>query len=136
MAWPMIIAAGVAAAAGIAGSIISGNQKASAEEKARAEREAANHIFANLDDPKIQELIAPYLNGSAMEQVATDPRLKEAQMTALSRLQEVGLNGGMTAEDRQMAHNARNQASQYEPRGALGWSWLPSWRLNKGALIG
>ena len=40
------------------------------------------------------------LGPSAMENVNVDPKLMQAQMNALSKLQEVGEGGGMTATDR------------------------------------
>lgn len=40
------------------------------------------------------------LGPSQMEGVATDPRLKQAQMNALQKLQQIGDEGGMTLEDR------------------------------------
>lgn len=43
-----------------------------------------------------------YLSGpSAMEGVKADPRLEQAQMGALKYLQDIGTQGGLTAQDRQ-----------------------------------
>jgi hypothetical protein len=104
----------LAAGAQAVGSGIAAQQKADADGQATGEREQALQLWAKIQDPHLRELLAPYIEKSAMEDVSVDPRLKDAQMMALSRLQEQGLNGGMTAEDRQMAQDARNQSAQYE----------------------
>ncbi len=63
-------------------------------------------LAAKLDGYVQQGVISPeqaqeFLQGpSAMEGVSTDPRLAEAQNRALSSLQEIGEDGGMTAQDR------------------------------------
>lgn len=54
------------------------------------------------------------LGKSQMEGVSTDPALKQAQMNALLKLQEVGAEGGMTAQDR-----ARLAQIQQETQTAL-----------------
>jgi hypothetical protein len=54
------------------------------------------------------------LGPSAMEGVSTDPKLRQAQMNALSKLQEIGDEGGMTATDR-----ARLSRIQMENDAAL-----------------
>lgn len=43
---------------------------------------------------------AQMLGPSAMEGISTDPRLRQAQMNALIKLQEVGDQGGLTATDK------------------------------------
>jgi hypothetical protein len=47
-----------------------------------------------------QELSAVNLGPSAMEGIALDPAMREAQMRALSELQEISAGGGMNASDR------------------------------------
>lgn len=54
------------------------------------------------------------LGPSAMEGVSTDPSLRAAQMRALTKLQEIGDQGGMTATDR-----ARLAQIQSEQNAAL-----------------
>jgi len=49
---------------------------------------------------------------SGMAGVSTDPRLKEAQMSALASLQGISANGGMTAEDRANLARSQTQAAQ------------------------
>lgn len=48
--------------------------------------------------PELEEAITQ--GSSAMEGLTTDPKYKEAQLQALSKLQEVGDSGGMTLSDR------------------------------------
>ena len=46
------------------------------------------------------EMAESYMQeASGMGGVSTDPRLKQAQMSALSKLEEVGSSGGMTLMD-------------------------------------
>lgn len=50
---------------------------------------------------------------SGMENIATDPQLKNAQLQALSQLQEIGSSGGLTAMDRaQLSELTGNLANQ------------------------
>lgn len=72
---------------------------------------------------------------SAFEQVQIDPRLKEAQLGALSQLQDIGSSGGMQLEDKANLQHAMSDiasadkgrrdalAAQYASRG-LGGSGL------------
>ena len=52
---------------------------------------------------------------------AQDAELRNAQLTALRRMQQMGLEGGMDAESRAALHEGRQEAGQYEQqqRGAL-----------------
>ena len=49
---------------------------------------------------------------SAMEGVSTDPRLKQAQLAALSSLQEIGSSGGMTATERAQLAKVQGEVAQ------------------------
>lgn len=57
------------------------------------------------------------MDKTAMEGISVDPRLKAAQMGALSSLQEIGSNGGLTAMDRAKLESALSRVGQ-ESRGA------------------
>lgn len=46
---------------------------------------------------------------SEMNNISTDPKLKQAQMAALSGLQEISDGGGMTASDRAMLSQIKNE---------------------------
>lgn len=64
--------------------------------------------------PEMQQLIN--LGPSAMDSVNTDPRLKQAQLNALSQLGEIGQNG-MTLQDQSNLQKIQTQVGQQD-RGA------------------
>lgn len=56
---------------------------------------------------------------SAMESISMDPKLRQAQMNALSKLEDIGTQGGMTAQDRsRLAQIESEQAANVQ--GATG----------------
>jgi len=56
---------------------------------------------------------------SAMESISMDPKLRQAQMNALSRLEDIGSQGGLTAQDRaRLAQIESEQAANVQ--GATG----------------
>jgi hypothetical protein len=61
------------------------------------------------------------LQGTSFDGIAVDPRLRAARMSALEKLQQVGLEGGMDAESRAALAEGRHQAGQQEAsaRGAI-----------------
>lgn len=54
---------------------------------------------------------AATVDRSAFEDIEGDPRLRQAQLDALSELQEVGRQGGLTAQDRSRLEQIRNQTA-------------------------
>lgn len=54
------------------------------------------------------------LGPSAYDQIATDPRLRDAQMTALDRLSREGSAGGMGVEDRVALAQAQGETARRE----------------------
>ena len=60
-------------------------------------------------NPELESAIT--LGPSAMEGISTDPRLKEAQMNALLKLQEIGDEGGMTLQDRGRLATINNEVN-------------------------
>jgi hypothetical protein len=52
------------------------------------------------------------VDGTEMDNVSTDPRLKEQQMASLSALKELADGGGMTAADKANLSRVQNQAAQ------------------------
>jgi len=124
--------AAIAAGAQLLGGAIGGKKASKAAKKsAEAEARAQQQMLARLDniqDPELKQVIAqdPTLVGlldaenldpSAMENISTDPRLRESQMQALEALREQG-QSGFNAEDRaqlgqmQRSEDARAQADQ------------------------
>ncbi len=69
-----------------------------------------------LQSPEVQGILKPYMQqaeqlaGTAQEQVATDPRLRQAQMQALETMSKMGAEG-LTAEDRLALNQARRQTA-------------------------
>lgn len=76
-------------------------------------------ILQELDPEAYQQVVrlnpeleqAATLGPSSMEGVSTDPRLKQAQMNALLKLQEIGDEGGMTIEDRGRLSSINNEVN-------------------------
>ena len=60
-------------------------------------------------NPELEQAVN--LGPSAMEGVSTDPRLKQAQMNALNKLQQIGEEGGMTLEDRGRMSTINNEVN-------------------------
>lgn len=130
---------GAAAAAAVGGGIL--GQVMSAQDKkdaAEARQQALNNYngivvpsqeqqmiqlqqqkSAGALNPQMQQL---YSQGpSAMNDVATDPRLKTAQLQALAGLQNISSSGGMTAQDQANQQQFLSQSNQQEQanRGAI-----------------
>lgn len=92
MAWQYAVAAGLPVLTGAIGSLAS---KGDRERARKAQEEAA----AAFDGVGLPGAFNP-LDGSAMAGVAPDEMGVQAQRAALRRLQEIGMGGGLTAEDR------------------------------------
>lgn len=86
-------------------------------EEADRLREQAAGVYKNTELPSYMAQLGP----SAFENIQVDPRIRQARMTALQRLQQVGIEGGMDLESRAALQQAQQQTAQYEQgqRGAL-----------------
>lgn len=111
------------------GSILGGSTAAKEQKKARQALERAMAEFNKIELPSMENMqftpeqlqyIGDYnpeleeairLQSSQMEGVSTDPRLQAAQMAALSQLQEIGEQGGMTDSDMAALNLVRRQAA-------------------------
>lgn len=62
--------------------------------------------------PELEQAIM--LQGSEMGNVSTDPRLKQAQLDSLLKLQEVANNDGMSAQDQSRLSQIQSQLRQQE----------------------
>jgi len=116
--------AAAGAAAGIAGGIAGAVAAGPARDDAKKAIQAALKRIYGIELPNITDeqiaLVAPELAGkltveeeqtiaqgpSAFEAITADPRLKEAQMNALAKLQQVGAEG-LTSEDVAALNTAR-----------------------------
>jgi hypothetical protein len=114
---------------GLAGGILGDSQASEAQAQAlEAKRQALAAIQGiyvptvdeqkiNLEDyalagelnPTMEQLES--LGPSAMQEISTDPRLRDAQMSALAKMQAEG-SSGMNAQDRLTLNTARNSASR------------------------
>lgn len=106
------------AAAPVIGGLLGQNAAQGDREAAMRLRRQAMDAFAGLQLPSVkeQEILLEQLRSqgqltpemeqaitqgrSEMEGISTDPRLKDAQLAALSSLQDIGNQGGMSATDR------------------------------------
>lgn len=120
------IGTAIGAVGGFLGGLFSGGNDYE-EMMYQLQAEAAEAI-KNVDIPKLQQLqyqLQPYKEAglltpeleatvfapdSLMAGVSTDPRLKDAQMAALNKMQEVG-QGGLTMQDMAMLDNIRRQTA-------------------------
>lgn len=125
-------AAAIGAAAGLGSSIIGASQaSASREEALRLINESVNDLKAvgipdedamriSLEKYKSQGVLTPELEQdimqgrSEMEGISTDPRLKDAQMSALDELRRVGEGGGMRLTDKANLESTLSDIDQQE----------------------
>lgn len=111
MAWQYAVAAGLPVLGGVIGNLAGKGDR----ERARKAQEEA---YAQFDGVGLPGAYQP-LDGSAMEGVAPDELGVQAQRAALRRLQEIGLGGGLTAEDRgQLADIQQTNAQAANAAGA------------------
>lgn len=115
---PMAVGADLGGAGGdlIGGLIGEAMARGDYEEAARLKAQAAGQ-FDNIAMPG-QEA---HLGTSAYENVAVDPRIRDARMTAMQRMLGVGMEGGLDLESRAAIEGAKGQAAGYEAqqRGAI-----------------
>lgn len=129
MAIPLIAAAGIGAAANLIGGAAAGNAQREAANKAYAAQKEnfikMQEMLEAIGIPSVEaqelllerpeyagDLITEALGPSALEDIKEDPRLKSAQMDALSELQEIA-KVGLTPEERaQRAEMLRESAAQ------------------------
>jgi hypothetical protein len=97
-------------------SILANKAKNSSEEEARAILQAAQDEFGKVDIPTLEQLAADQLGPSALEGYTPDPKLQQAQLRALDKLQEVG-DGGMTMQDQAVLNAAMGKVARTEGAG-------------------
>jgi hypothetical protein len=64
------------------------------------------------EGPEAERARAINMDGTAFDQVSTDPRLKDQQMASLAALKGLADSGGMTAEDQANLNRIQNQSAQ------------------------
>lgn len=122
--WPAIIAAAGPVIGGIAGNLMGQRDKDAADDAMRRAMAQFDHLNIPdiekqklaLESPEVQGILQPFMQQAeqmaptAMEQISTDPRLKQAQMNALDTLSRMG-SEGLTAEDKAALNQARRQTA-------------------------
>ncbi len=105
----MLIQAGVS----LAGMAVSAEQEASAR---RLLREAQAR-FGRIDQPALEAVAAETLGPSEAGAVTGDPRMKSAQMAALSKLQALGDSGGLDLADNAAINQVTGQLARRDSAG-------------------
>lgn len=93
----------------------------------RARGEYANIVTPSVESQQLyleelqkQGLLTPEMEqailqgDSSFSNISTDPRLKQAQLSALSQLQEIGDSGGMNLQDKANLENLKSSLAQSE----------------------
>lgn len=139
MAWLGPVLGGVAQ---IGGALIGDSKRNAANEEAAKAQAAALKQWMDINVPTVADQqifleklksegqLSPELEqayaqqDSEMRNIAVDPRMKEAQLEALSSLKSISDSGGRTLMDRAAQEAAMSEAAQYEQgqRGALAQS--------------
>lgn len=107
------IGAGVALLGGALGKLFSGADK----ETQRKLLQQATDAYGNIDLPKLKEITATQLGGTALSGVRTDPRLRQAQMDELDQLQELARTGGLSLSDKAGLADVEDQTSRQASAG-------------------
>lgn len=122
---PMTIAAIASIGGGVLGNMMSGGDSSEASANQRRALQAILELQApSLKDQSLdleqylsQGELNPMLEGalqqeaSGMANIQTDPRLKNAQLDALARMEKIGASGGMDDLAKAQMFEARNNAS-------------------------
>ncbi len=108
-----LVGAGISGLGGLIGELFSGPQRAEAE---RLMRQAMD-TEGNVDMPQFEKLIAQKLGPSALEKIRTDPRLEQAQYSAMDKLQGIENAGGLTLADRANMNKLMGQAARQNSAG-------------------
>ncbi len=119
-----LIGGAIGAAGGILGNVLGSGDKQKQDAERAAQLAAimgiplpdAQALMVHLQQQQVQGQINPELEGtvsegpSAYSNISTNPQLRDAQMKALSQLQQLG-NTGLTATDRAALMQIQNQTS-------------------------
>lgn len=123
-----LLTLGASAALPAIGGLVGNAAASGSRDAATAAQQAALQQYLGIDAPTAQQLMATYQKEgvvgtltpaqqatvtqgqSAMQGVTTDPALRQAQMSALSQLQNLG-NTGLTSADRMALQQVTNQTN-------------------------
>lgn len=127
-----VVGGGIAAAGAIGGSMIAANAAGKAQNRAAGAQANAIDTLGAVDVPTIEsqmiQLQQLKLSGkltpeqeaavnqqmSQLNAIKTDPSLRTAQMGALTKLQQVGDQKGLTVQDRAQIQEIQNASNQQE----------------------
>lgn len=122
----------LSAGGGVVGSIMGGNAASKAANRAAAMLAQGSGIISQVEVPTIEAQLLKLqqlkLSGeltpeqvavvdqqmTRLNQVKTDPMLRDAQMQALAKLQQIGNEGGLTATDKAQLNEVNNQVNRQE----------------------
>lgn len=107
-----LIGAGVQAGAGVLGYLLSMPDRQKAEQIINS----ALDEYGQLDVPALEAIVAQEVGPSAMEQIRTDPRLRDAQQAVLDRLERAATEG-LSLEDKVAQNEALRAGSRQESAG-------------------
>lgn len=107
----MWVAALAALASSIGSAAIAAYAKNASEEQARQILMQARTDYGKLDVPALEKLAGEALGPTELSKVQTDPRYAQAQMNALTALEERG-HGGMTLSDQAAENEAMNRVGR------------------------
>jgi hypothetical protein len=95
MPWAAIIAAGAAVVSAVIGEL----QRAGKQAEARQLYQLALNAYGPDKAPELKDLVAQQLGETEFAKLREDPRLRDAQLAALSKLEREYETGGMTDAD-------------------------------------
>lgn len=100
------------AGAQLGGTLIGEANRGAAAGKAEDSAEMVEALYNN--PALIEEMLADQQGRSEMDNISTDPRLRQAQMSQLAALEEIAKSGGLRLQDKAMLNEAMGQAAQQE----------------------
>ena len=98
--------------AGIIGGLIQGGLSIFAAQKIREAAEASLREYGQIDLPQLEKIVFQAAGPTAVEQLRSDPALKQAQMKSLDALQGISDAGGFNLADRAVLNKTMKQAGQ------------------------
>lgn len=104
----------------VGGGIIASLMQQGKEDEARRILERAYQQYGTLDVPDLTPIAAEVLGPSAFQNLQTDPGLREAQMSALSKMRSMEDGGGFNLEDEAALNRSLNASSQAASSQAAG----------------
>lgn len=131
--WGALIGGVVGLGGGIIGELVASGRQEEAD-RIMAKAYAA---YGSIDLPTLEQVAAQELGETEYRKIKEDPRLKDAQLQALSQLQQVTKDGGLGINDRAMLNRSlgeANRVAQANQQGILE-NAAARGRLDSGAML-